>query len=156
MDNAGRRNIHAQAACREAGVYGAATDCASPTLGRSGKNSCRISANCAKIDTFSTGRFRVTAASLWMQAVVAPAVQAFHAAFLEIELRLRYAREGIDLSISTLGDPTARAPPLALEDRTATVLGVWRGLEIDSKRLPIVCQAARIAESLKRETAPTH
>ena len=31
MDNAACRNIHAQAACHEAGVYGAATDCASPT-----------------------------------------------------------------------------------------------------------------------------
>ena len=45
------------------------------------------------------GRFRVTAAPLWMQAVVAPAVQAFHAAFPEIELRLRTAawREGARL-----------------------------------------------------------
>ncbi len=118
MDNASRRNIHAAAACRETGVYGAATDCASPTLGRSWKNSCRISANCAKTDAFSTGRFRVTAASLWMQTVVAPAAEAFHAAFLEIELRLRYAREGIDLSISTLADPSARTPALVLEGRT--------------------------------------
>ena len=46
-----------------------------------------------------TGRFRVTAAPLWMQAVVAPAVKAFHAAFPEIELRLRTAawREGARL-----------------------------------------------------------
>ena len=44
-----------------------------------------------------TGRFRVTAAPLWMQAVVAPAVQAFHAAFPAIELRLRTAawRDGV-------------------------------------------------------------
>lgn len=47
--------------------------------------------------TGRTGRFRVTAPSLWMQAVVAPAVQAFHAAFPEIELKLRTAawREGV-------------------------------------------------------------
>ena len=46
-----------------------------------------------------TGRFRVTAAPLWMQAVVAPAVQAFHAAFPEVELKLRTAawREGVRL-----------------------------------------------------------
>ena len=44
-----------------------------------------------------TGRFRVTAGPLWMQAVVAPAVQACHAAFPEIELRLRTAswRDGV-------------------------------------------------------------
>lgn len=43
------------------------------------------------------GRFRVTAPPLWMQAVVAPAVQAFHAAFPEIELKLRTTawREGV-------------------------------------------------------------
>ena len=46
-----------------------------------------------------TGRFRVTAAPLWMQAVVAPAVKAFHAAFPEVELRLRTAawRDGARL-----------------------------------------------------------
>ena len=46
-----------------------------------------------------TGRFRVTAPPLWMQAVVAPAVQAFHAAFPEVELGLRTAawREGVRL-----------------------------------------------------------
>ncbi|MCY4097668.1 MAG: LysR family transcriptional regulator, partial [Rhodospirillales bacterium] len=46
-----------------------------------------------------TGRFRVTASPVWMQAVVAPAVQAFHAAFPEVELRLRTAawREGVRL-----------------------------------------------------------
>ena len=46
-----------------------------------------------------TGRFRITAAPIWMQAVVAPAVQAFHAAFPEVELRLRTAawREGVRL-----------------------------------------------------------
>ena len=45
------------------------------------------------------GRFRVTAPPLWMQAVVAPAVQAFHAAFPEIELGLRTAawRDGLRL-----------------------------------------------------------
>ena len=44
-----------------------------------------------------TGRFRVTAPPLWMQAVVAPAVQAFHAAFPEVELGLRTAawRDGL-------------------------------------------------------------
>lgn len=44
-----------------------------------------------------TGRFRITAAPLWMQSVVAPAVHAFHAAFPEVELRLRTAawREGV-------------------------------------------------------------
>ena len=44
-----------------------------------------------------SGRFRVTAAPVWMQAVVAPAVQAFHAAFPEVELKLRTAawREGV-------------------------------------------------------------
>ncbi len=44
-----------------------------------------------------TGRICVTAAPLWMQAVVAPAVQAFHAAFPEVELKLRTAawREGV-------------------------------------------------------------
>ena len=49
-----------------------------------------------------TGRFRVTAPPLWMQAVVAPAVQAFHAVFPEVELGLRTAawREGVRL----LGD----------------------------------------------------
>ena len=43
------------------------------------------------------GRFRVTAPPLWMQAVVAPAVQGFHAAFPEVELRLRTAawRDGL-------------------------------------------------------------
>ena len=46
-----------------------------------------------------TGRFRVTAPPVWMQAVVAPAVQAFHAAFPEVELKLRSAawREGVRL-----------------------------------------------------------
>ena len=46
-----------------------------------------------------TGRFRVSAAPLWMQAVVAPAVQAFHAAFPDVELKLRTAawREGVRL-----------------------------------------------------------
>ena len=38
-----------------------------------------------------SGRFRVTAAPLWMQVVVAPAVQAFHAVFPEVELKLRTA-----------------------------------------------------------------
>ena len=44
-----------------------------------------------------SGRFRVTAAPVWMQAVVAPAVQAFHAAFPGVELKLRTAawREGV-------------------------------------------------------------
>ncbi|MCY4589183.1 MAG: LysR family transcriptional regulator [Alphaproteobacteria bacterium] len=44
-----------------------------------------------------TGRFRVTEAPLRMQAVVAPAVQTFHAAFPEIEFRLRTAawRDGV-------------------------------------------------------------
>ena len=36
-----------------------------------------------------TGRFRVTAPPVWMQAVVAPAVRAFHGAFPEVELGLR-------------------------------------------------------------------
>ncbi len=46
-----------------------------------------------------TGRFRVTAAPLWMQVVVAPAVQAFHAVFPGVELKLRTAawREGARL-----------------------------------------------------------
>lgn len=46
-----------------------------------------------------TGRFRVTAAPVWMQAVVTPAVRAFHAAFPEVELKLRTAtwREGVRL-----------------------------------------------------------
>ena len=44
-----------------------------------------------------TGRFRVTAPPLWMQTVIAPAVQAFHAAFPKVELKLRTAswREGV-------------------------------------------------------------
>ena len=44
-----------------------------------------------------TGRFRVTVAPVWMEAVVTPAVQAFHAAFPDVELRLRTAawREGV-------------------------------------------------------------
>ncbi len=43
------------------------------------------------------GEEAVAAAPLWMQAVVAPAVQAFHAAFPEIELGLRTAswRDGV-------------------------------------------------------------
>ncbi len=46
-----------------------------------------------------TGRFRVTAPPLWMQTVVAPAVQAFYAAFPEIEPKLRTAawRDGARL-----------------------------------------------------------
>ena len=53
-----------------------------------------------------TGRFRVTAAPLWMQVVVAPAVQAFHAAFPEVELGLRTAtwREGVRLLDNGLSD----------------------------------------------------
>lgn len=45
------------------------------------------------------GRFSVTAPPLWIEAVVAPAVQAFHAAFPEVELKLRTAawREGLRL-----------------------------------------------------------
>ena len=44
-----------------------------------------------------TGRFRVTAAPVWMQAVIAPAVQVFHAVFPDVELKLRTAswREGV-------------------------------------------------------------
>ena len=38
-----------------------------------------------------TGRFRITAAPVWMQAVVAPAVRAFHAAYADVELKLRPA-----------------------------------------------------------------
>ena len=53
---------------------------------------CCVSANCAKTESISTGRFRVTAALLWMQAVVPPAVRGVHAAFPEIELRLRHRR----------------------------------------------------------------
>ncbi len=52
MDNAACRNIHAQAACPEAGVYGAATDCASPTWGRIGKNLRCVSAICTKTHPF--------------------------------------------------------------------------------------------------------
>ena len=46
-----------------------------------------------------TGRFRVTASPVWMQAVVTPAIQAFHAAFPEVELKLCTAawREGVRL-----------------------------------------------------------
>ena len=49
--------------------------------------------------TGRTGRFRVTAGPVWMQAVVAPAVRAFHAAFPEVRLKLRTAawREGMRL-----------------------------------------------------------
>ena len=45
------------------------------------------------------GCFRITAPPLWMEAVVAPAIQAFHAAFPEVELKLRTAawREGVRL-----------------------------------------------------------
>ena len=43
------------------------------------------------------GRFRVTASPVWMQAVVTPAVQAFHEVFPDVELKLRTAswREGV-------------------------------------------------------------
>ena len=58
MNNAGRRNIHAQAACREAGLYGAAMDCASPTRGRIGENSWRVPANGAKTDAIGIERRR--------------------------------------------------------------------------------------------------
>ena len=58
MDNAGRRHIHAQAACREAGLYGAATDCASPTRGSIGENSWRVPANGAKTDAIGIERRR--------------------------------------------------------------------------------------------------
>ncbi|MDE0150095.1 MAG: LysR family transcriptional regulator [Rhodospirillaceae bacterium] len=53
-----------------------------------------------------TGRFRVTAPPLWMQAVIAPAVQAFHAAFPEVELKLRTAvwREGVHQLIDGRSD----------------------------------------------------
>jgi len=53
-----------------------------------------------------TGRFRVTAAPVWMQAVVTPAVQAFHAAFPEVELKLRTVpwREGVRLLADGRGD----------------------------------------------------
>ena len=69
-----------------------------------------------------SGRFRVTAAPLWMQAVVAPAVQAFHAAFPEVELRLRTAawREGARLLADGRSDlhcgglDTGEAPPAHL------------------------------------------
>ena len=46
-----------------------------------------------------TGSFRITAAPVWMQAVLVPAVAAFHAAFPEIELKLRTAawRDGVRL-----------------------------------------------------------
>ena len=47
--------------------------------------------------------------------------------------------------------PASTAPPHRCRPQA-----VWRGLEIDSKRLPIVCQVGRIAEAFKRETAPTH
>ncbi|MYD93286.1 MAG: LysR family transcriptional regulator [Chloroflexi bacterium] len=45
------------------------------------------------------GRFRVTAAPVWTQAVAAPAVRAFHAAFPDVGLKLRTAawREGLRL-----------------------------------------------------------
>lgn len=38
-----------------------------------------------------TARFRITAPPLWMQAVLAPAANVFHAAFPEIEFKLRTA-----------------------------------------------------------------
>ena len=46
-----------------------------------------------------TGRYRVTAAPVWLQAVLVPAVAAFHAAFPAVELRLRSAswRDGVRL-----------------------------------------------------------
>ena len=46
-----------------------------------------------------SGRVSITAAPVWLQAVVAPAVHAFHAAFPEVELKLRTAtwREGVRL-----------------------------------------------------------
>ena len=46
-----------------------------------------------------TGSFRIAAAPVWMQAVLVPAVAAFHAAFPEIELKLRTAawRDGVRL-----------------------------------------------------------
>ena len=49
--------------------------------------------------TGRAGRVRVTAAPVWMQAVVAPAVGSFHAAFPDIELKLRTTawREGVRL-----------------------------------------------------------
>jgi len=68
-----------------------AGDCASPTWGRIEKNASRVSADCAKTNDFSAGRFRVTAAPRGIEALVAPAGQALLAAFPEIELRLRTA-----------------------------------------------------------------
>ena len=52
MDNADRRNIHARGACRDAGVYGAATECASPTWGRIGRKLRCVSAKCAETGAF--------------------------------------------------------------------------------------------------------
>lgn len=46
-----------------------------------------------------SGRYRVSAAPVWLQAVLLPAVLAFHAAFPDVELKLRTAswRDGLRL-----------------------------------------------------------
>ena len=81
-----------------------------------------------------TGSFRITAAPVWMQAVLVPAVAAFHAAFPEIELKLRTAawRDGVrmladgsaDLHVG--GIDTGKALPGFL--RRDRFLGVTAGV----------------------------
>ena len=81
-----------------------------------------------------TGRFRVTAAPVWMQAVVTPAVRAFHAAFPGVELKLRTVpwREGVRLladgrtDLHCGGIDTGEALPAHL--RRDRFLGVTAGI----------------------------
>ena len=81
-----------------------------------------------------TGSFRIAAAPVWMQAVLVPGVAAFHAAFPEIELKLRTAawRDGVrmladgraDLHVG--GIDTGKALPGFL--RRDRFLGVTAGI----------------------------
>lgn len=89
-----------------------------------------------------TGRFRVTAAPVWMQAVVAPAVRAFHAAFPEVELKHRTAawREGARLLVDGRSDlhcggiDTGEALPAHL--RRKCFLDVTAGIVASNGRGP--------------------
>ena len=81
-----------------------------------------------------TGLFRVTAAPVWMQAVVAPVVRACHAAFPEAKLKLRTAtwRNGVRLLADGRSDlhcgglDTGKALPAHL--RRERFLGVAAGI----------------------------
>ena len=75
------------------------------------------------------GRFRVTVAPLWAQAVVAPAVQAFHAVFPEVELKLRTAAWA-------RGRPAARGRPVARQAAVRPArLAAWNAAPAPAARL---------------------